>query len=123
MRMPDGSSGFRGSNGIMFLFTVIPAASSACSACLPVTPFAVTSTSIRWLSVPPETMRESGPRQFLGQHLRVGDHLRRVLLEGGLQRLAERDRLRRDDVHQRPALHAGEHGRVDLLAPTPPCTG
>ena len=75
MRTPDGSSGLRGSNGIMFLFTVIPAASRACSAALPVTPFAVTSTSIRWLSVPPETMREPGLRQFLGQDLRVGDHL------------------------------------------------
>ena len=38
MRMPDGSIGFRWSNGIMFLFTVIPAASSACSACLPALP-------------------------------------------------------------------------------------
>ena len=36
MRMPDGSSGLRGSYGIMFLFTVMPAASSACSAVLPV---------------------------------------------------------------------------------------
>ena len=32
MRMPDGSSGGRVSNGIMFLLTVMPAASSAFSA-------------------------------------------------------------------------------------------
>ena len=46
-RMPDGSSGARVSNGIMFLFTVMPAASRACSAILPVTPFDMTSTRIR----------------------------------------------------------------------------
>ena len=55
--------------------------------------------------------------QLLGQHLGVGDHLRRVLLERRLQRFAERDRLGGDDVHERPALHAGEDGRVDLLGP------
>jgi hypothetical protein len=30
MRMPDGSSGLRSSNGIMFLLTVMPHASSVC---------------------------------------------------------------------------------------------
>ena len=39
----------------------------------------------------------------------------RVGLEVGLQRLAERDRLGGDDVHQRAALQAGEDRRVDLL--------
>ena len=47
MRMPDGSSGGRVSNGILFLLTVMPAASSASSATLPVTPREATSTSSR----------------------------------------------------------------------------
>ena len=50
-----------------------------------------------------------------GEHPGVGDHRFRIGLEAGLQRFAERDRLGRDDVHQRPALQAREHRRIDLL--------
>ena len=60
-RMPDATIGEFVSNGIVFLFAVIPALSSAFSATLPVMPFAKTSTSIRWLSVPPETRRQPSP--------------------------------------------------------------
>ena len=35
--------------------------------------------------------------------------------EGGLHRLLERHRLRRDDVHEGSALHAGEHARGEPL--------
>ena len=90
MRMPDGSIGWRVSYGIMFLFTVIPAASRACSAALPLTPFDQTSTSIRWLSVPPETILNPPRCQLLGQRLRVGDHLVDVVAVGRLQRFVER---------------------------------
>ena len=55
---PDVTIGGFGSNGIAFLFTVIPAASSAFSATLPVRFFFPTSTRKRWLSVPPETSRK-----------------------------------------------------------------
>ena len=58
---------------------------------------------------------EAGRAQHLAQRLGVLDHGARVGLELGLQRLAEGHRLGGDDVHQRPALHAREHGRVDLL--------
>ena len=57
MRIPDAIAGLFGSYGMVFLFTVIPTASSAFSACFPVSPTGRTSTSMRWLSVPPETMR------------------------------------------------------------------
>src|SRR5438876_1045405 len=57
MRMPDAIAGLFGSYGIVFLFTVIPTASSAFSATLPVRPSGRTSTSMRWLSVPPDTRR------------------------------------------------------------------
>ena len=46
------------SNGIVFLLTMMPAASSAAAASLPVMPFDfLTSTRKRWLSVPPDTIR------------------------------------------------------------------
>ena len=57
MRIPLVTPGFWVSKGIEFLFTVIPAMSSVSSATLPVSPFGLMSTSIRWLSVPPETSR------------------------------------------------------------------
>ena len=57
MRMPLAVIGGFGSNGMAFLLTVMPALSRAASATLPVIPFEKTSTSIRWLSVPPLTRR------------------------------------------------------------------
>ena len=57
MRMPDGSIGFRWSNGIMFLLTVMPQRPRAFSAVPPVSPRGVTSARSRWLSVPPLTSR------------------------------------------------------------------
>src|SRR5579871_685804 len=61
MRIPLGFSGGLVSNGIAFLFTVMPAWSSAFSASLPSMPFEKTSTSIRCVSVPPEIMRKPSP--------------------------------------------------------------
>ena len=55
IRMPLVTKGDWVSFGTVFLFTVIPAASSAFSATLPVTSLLRRSTSMRWLSVPPET--------------------------------------------------------------------
>ena len=49
------------------------------------------------------------------ERLGVADDLLLVGLEFGPERLAERDRLGRDDVHERAALHAGKHLRVDFL--------
>ena len=47
--------------------------------------------------------------QRLAERLGVVDDVLGVELEGGLQRLAEGDRLGGDDVHQRAALKAREH--------------
>ena len=57
-RRPLVVKGFSGSFGIAFLLQVIPARSSASWAILPLTPNGRRSTSMRWLSVPPETMRK-----------------------------------------------------------------
>ena len=57
-RMPEVTVGFSGSKGTPFLLQVMPARPSAVSAALPVSPFGRRSTSIRWLSVPPETMSQ-----------------------------------------------------------------
>ncbi len=54
-RMPDGSKGLRESNGTELKFSSMPARSRALAAGLPAIPFAVRSTSSRWLSVPPDT--------------------------------------------------------------------
>ena len=45
-----------------FLLQVIAARTSAFSDTLPFRPFGRRSTSIRWLSVPPETMSKPWPR-------------------------------------------------------------
>ena len=63
-----------------------------------------------------------------GERLRVVEDALLVVLEVGLQSLAERDRLGGDDVLERPALDAGEdvrvHGlRVLLLAEDQPGAG
>ena len=68
-----------------------------------------------WQSVPPETMRRPRSLQHLREHARVLEHALLVDLEVVPQRLAERDGLGRDDVHQRAALQAREHGGVDRL--------
>ena len=61
-RMPDGSIGERGSKGTVFLLRVMPTSSRVSWAFLPVTPLLVRSTSIKWLSVPPEII--SKPRSI-----------------------------------------------------------
>jgi hypothetical protein len=49
--------GLRVSKGTVFLFTVIPTRSRDSSASLPVSGVSLRFTSMRWLSVPPETSR------------------------------------------------------------------
>ena len=51
----------------------------------------------------------------VGKRLAVGNDLRAVLLELGLERLTEADSLRSDGVHERTALCTGENRLVDLL--------
>ena len=55
-------------------------------------------------------------RELVREHGGVLHDLLGIRLERGLQRLAERDGLRRDDVHERAALDAGEDSLVELLA-------
>ena len=49
----------------------------------------------------------------VGERLRVAHDVGRVRAELGLHRLVERDRLRRDHVHERAALQTREHRLVD----------
>ena len=113
--MPEVTVGFSGSKGMPFLLQVMWARPSAASATLPVRRFGRRSTSIRWVSVPPETMSKPRRLQRFGQRLGVFDDVLRVKLEVGPQRLAERHRLGGDDMHQRAALQAREDRRIDLL--------
>lgn len=61
IRIPDEMFGGFGSNGMPFLLTVTPISSRSRSASRPVTPSGVTSTRMRWLSVPPEMTRTPSP--------------------------------------------------------------
>ncbi|MPM03476.1 hypothetical protein SDC9_49743 [bioreactor metagenome] len=54
-------------------------------------------------------------QEFPGEGFRVGHHLFLVFPEGRLQGLPEGHGLRRDNVHERAALHAGEDVLVDDL--------
>ena len=53
--------------------------------------------------------------QRFGQRLGIIDDRLGVLLEGRLQRLAERRGLAGDHVHQRPTLRPRENRRIDLF--------
>ena len=63
--------------------------------------------------MPPETMRKPSAARAAASALRVHDDIGGVLAEGRLPGLEERDRLRRDHVHERPALEPREHRLVD----------
>jgi len=112
-RSPLVTNGFSGSFGIAFLLHVIPARSSALLGDL--ARHAERPEVDEHQMVVGTTRHDAKTlfRQGRGECLRVGDDVGRVLAEGGLARLAERDGLGRDDVHQRAALQAGEHRLVD----------
>ena len=61
----------------------------------------------------PGNQPESRRAQGFCEHLGVRDDLRSVVAEVRAQSLSERDRLSRHDVHERPALLAGEDRFVD----------
>ena len=114
-RMPEVTVGFSGSNGMPFLLQVMPARSRLCFGRL-------AGQSLRPQIDQDEVgvgaagdQVQAGLDHRRGERLGVVDHLAGVGLEVGAQRLAERDRLGGDDVHQRTALDAGEHRGVDPL--------
>ena len=74
------------------------------------------STSMRWLSVPPDTSPEPLAGQRRRERRGVADDLSGVGRERRIGCLAERHRLGRDDVLERPALEAREHRLVDRRA-------
>ena len=115
MRMPLATIGGFLSNGMAFLLTVMPARPSACSAALPVRPRENTSTSIRWLSVPPLTSRKPASDSRAASRAAFCTICCWYVAELGRQRFLEAHGFGRDDVHQRPALHAGEEGAIEIL--------
>ena len=105
--------GFSGSKGMAFLLRTIPAASARASASTPVTPTPWRSWSERWVSVPPVVGRMPYSPSDGRQLLRVGDDPARVVGVLGGRALLEVDRLRRDGVHLRAALHHREDRPVE----------
>ena len=102
--------GERVSFGIVFLFTVMPASSSAICESLPGDAsfrahvhqhqVIVRAAADQPVAVTLHAIRQGG---------RILDDLPLVGLERRLQRFVETDRLARDHMFQRPALDAGEH--------------
>ena len=116
MRMPEGSTGLRASKGIMFLLTVMPQRVERLLGQLAADAQRRHVDQHQVIVGAAADELQAAGEQRLGQRLGVVDDLLGVRLELGLQRLAEADRLAGDDVHQRPALDAGEHAAVDRLA-------
>src|SRR5262249_55480898 len=114
-RIPLAIAGGFSSYGTAFLFTMMPAASSAASASLPVMPLFVRFTNMRCVSVPPDTMLYPPIQQALGQDTRIGDDLLLVALKCWREGFLEGHRLGGNHVHQRSALHAWKHELVDGL--------
>ena len=115
IRMPLVIIGGRGSNGTALRLTVMAQAASRSSACWPSNAESFRFSSSRWLSVPPET--SAWPRRVSVSASAAAFATTCVWYR--LERLAagglEAHGLGGDGVHQRPALHAGEDGGVDLL--------
>ena len=113
MRMPLGFIGGLVSNGMAFLLTVMAAS--------PKSFFRFAAQHALGEHIDQHQVRvgaagnnaEAFAGKRFGQHFGIGDDLLRVIFELRLHRLQEADRLRRDDVHQRPALHSGEDNLVD----------
>ena len=72
-------------------------------------PLAKTSTSIRWVSVPPETTRKPSACIVSASTVALATICAAYCLKSGCSSLAKRNRLRRDDVHQRAALLSGKY--------------
>ena len=116
MRMPEVTIGGRWSNGTAFLLTVMPARSRRSSASCPV------SGVGREVDEHEVVVGAAGDQVDAArrEHLRPApaalcDDVAHVLAELLGERLAERDGLRGDDVHERAALQVREHRLVDGL--------
>ena len=117
MRMPLVTNGDCVSRGTVFLFTVMPAASSACSATLPVSVRRVAQVHEHQMVVG-AAGDDAGSRARRARRPAPGrwrTTCAAVVLERRLERLAERHRLGGDHVLERSALRAGEDRLVDRL--------
>ena len=113
-RMPLAMLGFCGSNGMAFLLRTMPAASARASASAPVTPTPWRSCRLRWVSVPPVVGRIPFSPSEVASDRGVLDDLLGVVLVLRGRALLEVDRLGRDGVHLRAALHHREDRLVEL---------
>ena len=116
IRMPLVMSGLLSSKGTPFLFTVMPARSSASCASFPVSVL-VPEIDQHQVVVGPAgddvvPVRLPGARRGPG---RSGSPASPYVFEGGLERFLEGNRLAGDHVHERPALDAGDDHRVEQL--------
>jgi hypothetical protein len=114
-RMPLAWNGDRVSNGIVFLFVVMPASSSAIWQSLPVKFFRAHIHEHEMIVRAAADERKPLSLHAVRQRRRVLDDLLLIGFERRLQRFVETHRLARDDVHQRPALDSRERLRINFL--------
>ena len=115
-RIPEVTAGFSGSNGMPFLLQVMWARPSAASATLPVRRFGPQIDQHQMVvGAAGDDLAAARFAAFRPAPWRSSTTACGIDAELGLQRLAERHGLGGDDVHQRAALQAREHRRVDLL--------
>ena len=98
-----------------FLLQVSPARTSAFSETLPLKPLRTEVDQHQMVVRAAGDNVEAGALQGLGERARIVDDVLRVDLEIGAKGFAEGHGLGGDDVHQRTALEARKHRRVDLL--------
>jgi len=115
-RIPPPFIGGRGSKGIEFLLTVMPARSRAFSASVPVMPREC--TSIRKQMVVRAARHDAKPElgDGRGHGFRVGHYLLLIFLEGRLHGFFQADCFCGDGVDQRTALRPGNVSLSSSLA-------
>ena len=114
--MPLVTNGLSGSLGIAFLLTVMPTSFERASASLPVMPAGRRSTSMRWLSVPPETRRR--PHSTIASPIALGVDRRTwsmYALNSGCSASPNATALAAMTCSSGPPCMPGENGLVDRL--------
>ena len=115
MRTPEATIGGRSSNGTVFRFTVSRQSWRRSCAARPVHSVARRSSWTRWVSVPPVSTSKPPSIRPAASVSAFARTCRWYVAERVGRRDPEADRLGRDRVHQRPALHAGEERAVERL--------
>ena len=113
MRTPLVTKGDRGSSGIVFLLSVMPARSSTSCAILPVSSASNVRVDEQQVVVGASRTKRKPSAASAAARACAFARFARVLAEARVGGLVERDGLGCDHVLERPSLQSGEHRLVD----------